>query len=150
MKIRTEGLDPPSRPAPRNHMIDDLATREQRSSCRPPSHPPSIVEEHADIVGVISRIVNSSPKGKPSELQRRPNRKKRSLEDVFLEVNAELPDATQGPEDESGNHDEKVTAAGSDTGVRIGTTEYRRTLRGLRQDPSDCSWLVEQYWPFWR
>jgi len=52
-------------------------------------------------------MANSSPKERlPSFSAPRRNRKKRSLEDVFLEVTQELPDATQGPEDESGNHDE--------------------------------------------
>jgi len=99
----TEGLDPRAARTLRT-MIDDLA--DEGTTIILSSHILPIVEEHADIVGVISngQLV---AEGAPSELQRRAETgKKRSLEDVFLEVTQELPDATQGPEDESGNHDE--------------------------------------------
>jgi len=51
-------------------------------------------------------MANSSPKESAFRASApRRNRKKRSLEDVFLEVTQELPDATQAPKT-IGNHDE--------------------------------------------
>jgi len=85
-------------------MIDDLA--DEGTTIILSSHILPIVEEHADIVGVISngQLV---AEGAPSELQRRAETEKTLARGRLpREVTQELPDATQGPEDESGNHDE--------------------------------------------
>jgi len=70
-------------------MIDDLA--DEGTTIILSSHILPIVEEHADIVGVISngQLV---AEGAPSELQRRAETgKTRSLEDVFPRGNAGTP-----------------------------------------------------------
>jgi len=83
-------------------------------------------------------MANSSPKERLPSFSAAPKPKKRSLEDVFLEVTQELPDATQGPKTnrETTMSDRRWLRHG----VRIGTTEYRRTLRGLRQDSLRPGW----------
>lgn len=88
----TEGLDPRAARTLRT-MIDDLA--DEGRTILLSSHILPIIEEHADLVGVISngQLV---AEGAPDDLQRRAETgETRSLEDVFLEVTKELPAETE-------------------------------------------------------